>query len=53
LQVLLKVVLPASTPWIVLVLMAVVTLVNWLLDRTEAHLLRWRPASPDTARTQG
>lgn len=99
LQVLLKVVLPASTPWIVaglrlgfpyalvaavvgemvmstagighriiaatqvfnvtgtmagvLVLMMVVMLVNWLLDRTEAHLLRWRPAGPDTSTTQG
>jgi NitT/TauT family transport system permease protein len=98
LQVLLKVVLPASTPWIVaglrlgfpyalvaavvgemvmstagighriiaatqvfnvtgtmagvLVLMVVVMLVNWLLDRAEAHLLRWRPTGPDTATTQ-
>ena len=99
LQVLLKVVLPASTPWIVaglrlgfpyalvaavvgemvmstagighriiaatqvfnvtgtmagvLVLMVVVMLVNWLLDRAEAHLLRWRPTGPDTSTTQG
>jgi NitT/TauT family transport system permease protein len=99
LQVLLKVVLPASTPWIVaglrlgfpyalvaavvgemvmstagighriiaatqvfnvtgtmagvLVLMVVVMLVNWLLDRAEAHLLRWRPTGPETSSTQG
>ena len=99
LQVLLKVVLPASTPWIVaglrlgfpyalvaavvgemvmstagighriiaatqvfnvtgtmagvLVLMVVVMLVNWVLDRAEAHLLRWRPAGPDASTTQG
>jgi NitT/TauT family transport system permease protein len=99
LEVLLKVVLPASTPWIVaglrlgfpyalvaavvgemvmstagighriiaatqvfdvtgtmagvLVLMVVVMLVNWLLDRTEAYLLRWRPAGPETSTTQG
>jgi ABC-type nitrate/sulfonate/bicarbonate transport system permease component len=98
-QVLLKVVLPASTPWIVaglrlgfpyalvaavvgemvmstagighriisatqvfnvtgtmagvLVLMVVVMLVNWALDRAEAHLLRWRPTGPETAGTQG
>jgi NitT/TauT family transport system permease protein len=37
----------------VLVLMVVVMLVNWLLDRAEAHLLRWRPAGPDTSTTQG
>jgi ABC-type nitrate/sulfonate/bicarbonate transport system permease component len=37
----------------VLVLMVVVLLVNWLLDRAEAHLLRWRPAGPDTSTTQG
>jgi NitT/TauT family transport system permease protein len=99
LQVLLKVVLPASTPWIVaglrlgfpyalvaavvgemvmstagighriisatqvfnvtgtmagvLVLMVVVMLVSWLLDRAEAHLLRWRPTGPETSSTQG
>jgi NitT/TauT family transport system permease protein len=100
LQVLLKVVLPASTPWIVaglrlgfpyalvaavvgemvmstagignrimlatqtfnitgtmagvVVLMLIVMLVNWLLDRAEAYLLRWRPAAPEAAsRTQG
>jgi sulfonate transport system permease protein len=99
LQVLLKVVLPGSTPWIVaglrlgfpyalvaavvgemvmstagighriisatqvfdvtgtmagvLVLMVVVMLVNWLLDRAEAHLLRWRPGGGDASNTHG
>jgi len=38
----------------VVVLMLIVMLANLLLDRAEAHLLRWRPSAPETAAsTQG
>jgi NitT/TauT family transport system permease protein len=33
----------------VVVLMLIVMLANMLLDRAEAHLLRWRPTTPETA----
>jgi NitT/TauT family transport system permease protein len=37
----------------VVVLMLIVMLANMLLDKAEAHLMRWRPTTPDTASTQG
>ena len=35
------------------VLMVVVMLANLLLDKAEAHVLRWRPTAPETAATEG
>ena len=37
----------------VVVLMLIVMLANVLLDKAEAHLMRWRPTTPDTGSIQG
>ena len=37
----------------VVVLMVVVMVANLLLDKAEAHVLRWRPTAPQTAASEG